>query len=107
MVLMGVTKKLNILFDSGGNLELKLDEKVTAGSKAIVDQKSGKIIFVLSTNQLEYLCAFLLRAYRDNTAEVNHIHIEGEKSGEAFDLTLFFSDFVDPLTPEEAFKLMK
>jgi hypothetical protein len=39
-------------------------------------------------------------------AEVDHIHLEGEKDGCSFDLTFFFDASRPPMTPEEAAKLM-
>jgi hypothetical protein len=107
MITMGLINKLIIIFDEGINkLELRFDKKMAPGDKAPVFEKSGGFVFTLSANHLDYICAFLLRAYRDQMAEVNHIHIEGEKDGDAFDLTLLFENYVEPMTPKEASKLL-
>jgi hypothetical protein len=62
--------------------------------------------FELGTTQGEYLQAVLLRAYRDEMAEVNHIHLEGNEGDRAMDLTLLFHVYRMPMSAEEAMKLM-
>jgi hypothetical protein len=60
----------------------------------------------IGRNQAGYLQAVLLRAYRDQMAEVNHVHIEGQRSGTPFDLTVMFEVAREPMTPEDAKKLL-
>jgi hypothetical protein len=60
----------------------------------------------LSQNQMEYLQMVLLRAYRDEMAEVNHVHLEGECAGREMAFTVLFETFRPPLSPAEAEKLM-
>jgi hypothetical protein len=66
----------------------------------------GTLTFRMGRNQVEYLRAVLLRAYRDQMAEVSHVHIEGELGRTAFDLTVMFASYATPMNPEEAAKLM-
>lgn len=106
MLSMGVVKKIKLLFDAGNKLEIGFGATISPSGKAIVLRKKNWVAFELSPNQLEYLCAFLLRAYRDQVAEVNHIHIEGKEGDGEYDLTLIFDDYAPPLTPDEASKLM-
>jgi len=106
MLMMGLIKQLNVLFDSGNSLHFSLDENLVAGDRAAVKQKDKRLSITLSANQLEYICASLFRVYRDQIAEVNHLHIEGIKNSEGYDLTLMFESVSEPLTPEEAAKLM-
>lgn len=106
MLMMGLINKLVIVFDSGTNLHILLSANLIPGEKAVINKKDDCLIVKVSVNQLEYLCAFLLRTYRDQYSEVNHIHIEGVKNGKNYDLTLFFENVAPALTPEEVSKLM-
>jgi hypothetical protein len=69
---------------------------------AVLRLSADRMMFSLSRNQAEYLEATLLRAYRDEMAEVNHIHLEGELDGSSYDLTLLFDVSRPPMSPEEA-----
>jgi hypothetical protein len=62
----------------------------------------GAVNVALGKNQAEYLQATLLRAYCDEVAEVNHWHIEGDRDGTSFDLTIMFHAFREPMSAEEA-----
>jgi hypothetical protein len=54
------------------------DESEEMAKRTVVTRINEKRIrFELSRTQAGYLQATLLRAYRDDMAEVNHIHIEG------------------------------
>ncbi len=106
MIMMGLLDKLMIIFNNGDSVEISLGEKLSQTDKATVSQKQGRVFFVLSANHLEYLCTFLLRVYRDEIAEVNHLHIEGKKGDEPYDLTLLFNQSSAAMTPEEASRLM-
>ena len=61
---------------------------------------NGDFEFILPRNQAEYLQAKLLRAYRDEMAEVNHVHAEGFLDGKPFDLTMMFDVYRPPMTAE-------
>jgi hypothetical protein len=76
-------------------------------SKAsVVRELGGSVCFAIGRNQAKYLQAVLLRAYRDQIAEVNHVHIDGESDGKPFDLTVIFELSLEPMTPENAKKLL-
>lgn len=77
-------------------------------SKAVVTRHAdGMTAFSLGRNQAKYFQATLLRAYRDQMAEVNHIHIEGaDEDGSVLDLTVMFAVYREPVSPEEAQKLL-
>jgi len=72
----------------------------------MIAKNNSGLSILLSVNQLEYLCASLLKAYRDQVAETSHIHIEGVCDQKDYDLTIMFENFREPLTPEQASKLM-
>jgi hypothetical protein len=57
------------------------------------------------TPTLGHLLATLLRAYRDQVAEVSHVHIEGLLDGAPYDLTVMFDVCKESMSPEEAKKL--
>ena len=106
MVMLGLIDRLVILFEGNIKLEVRLEKILSPGDKAVVKDTSEGIAINFSRTHLEYLCAFLLRTYRDQMAEVNHLHIEGEKEAVAFDLTFLFEIYAESLSPEEASKLM-
>jgi len=60
----------------------------------------------LPRNQGEFLQAVLLRAYRDEMAEVNHIHLEGFMNGEPMDLTFLFRVYREPMSQKDAVKAL-
>jgi hypothetical protein len=64
--------------------------RTTAPSTVVTRSKPDKLTFQLSRTEAEAIQATLLRAYRDEMAEVNHIHIGGLFEGVTYDLTLFF-----------------
>lgn len=76
-------------------------------SKASVQRRAdGCVEFVVGQNQLEYMRAVLLRAYRDDAAETGHIHVEGECKGQPHDLTLMFTRHLEPMSAEDAKRMM-
>lgn len=106
LLLAGLAESLRIQPNRGPVISLKLlvDDFI---SKAVVSQAAdGSIVFALGKNQAEYLQVVLLRAYRDQMAEVNHVHIEGELLGVSFDLTVIFDTFRESMSAEEAEKLL-
>jgi hypothetical protein len=68
---------------------------------------SGDYHFELASNQVGTLQMFLLRAYREGMADVNHIHLEGIIAGREMDLTLLFQVYKPPMPPDEAEKLIR
>ena len=90
--------RLALTLLSAGTTAPKRSRLVRRGSKAIdVD---------VPRNQMEFLQAVLLRAYRDESAEVNHVHLEGELGGRQFDLTWLFDTARPPMSADEASRLM-
>lgn len=106
ILLCGLAKRLRLqpISSPAISLEILADDFAT---KAVVTQAAdGSVTFSLGLNQAEYFQAVLLRAYRDQVAEVNHIHIEGERVNLSFDLTILFRAFREPMSAEEAEKLL-
>lgn len=108
LLLMKLTDSISISFPGGHAVLLSLQdetEEIAKRTKAArVTEK--RIKFELSRTQAGYLQATLLRAYRDEMAEVNHIHIEGTLRDAPFDLTIFFRTSRPPMSPEEIEKLV-
>lgn len=109
LLLEGYIDSLRIRCSRGPSILLTMidDDRV---SKARISRNSDESLhFVLGRNQAEYLHAFLLRAYRDQYAAVDHLHIEGHFEGhsnaDSFDLTVMFDVFRPPLPPDEGLRL--
>ena len=102
LIMVGMSESLCIR--SPGNFVLQVAiSKEAQTSKAIVSSESDKsIAILLGKNQMEYVQSVLLRAYRDNCAPVNHIHIEGTFQDARFDLTFLFEKYQKPMTAEQA-----
>lgn len=107
LLLLGLAESLRLAPKSGPTIFLRLlgDKRASKAGAAL--GSDGSVRFALGRNQAEYLQAVLLRAYRDQMAEVNHVHIEGERDGHSFDLTVMFESFRAPMSAEEAEKLLK
>lgn len=103
--LEGLTDSVQLAARSGQGVVLTLGDGQNI-SKARVERTGKRILFELGRNQLEYVQAFLLRAYREEAAEVNHLHVEGVDADASFDLTLMFEVFQEPMSSEEARRLM-
>ena len=106
LLLEGLAKTLRIGPGKGPTLQLMVIESHPA-AKAVVTCESVEFVsFAVNRNQAEYLQAVLLRAYRDQMAEVNHVHIEGTCNGSPFDLTVMFEAFREPMSAEDASRLL-
>ena len=109
-----MTLLLNALTDSVRMIGGKGSSKVvlTLGKeqktvKASIRLEKQNVVHVsVGKNQAEYLQSFLLRAHRDDQAEVDHLHIEGLTEDKPFDLTLMFVQHRAPMSAAEAAKLM-
>lgn len=106
MLLMKQVYRLTFMFEDDIRVDMRLQDDLPHASKMIVNKKGNGLFFDFSVNHLEYLLAFLLRAYRDGVAEVDHIHLEGDYGPQSYDLTFIFDSYSPSLTPEEAAKLM-
>jgi hypothetical protein len=84
---------------------MKDEERVSKAEFATL--ADGGLLFLLGKNQVGYLQNTLLHAYRDDAAEVNHVHVQGERAGQTLDLTVMFDIFATPLSPEEAEQLLR
>lgn len=84
----------------GARIELALNEAHKWGEAKRVSDRHVRYAF--GRNQIEYLHATLLRAYRDEKAPVNHVHIEAHSEGAGFDLTVLFKVYASPMSPNEA-----
>jgi hypothetical protein len=106
LLLAGLTDSLRLRAHSGASVVLSLRNEAAATKADVRRDKADALSFDLGRNQAEYLHVVLLRAHRDGSAEVNHIHIEGADGNDPFDLTVMFELCREPMTAEEAMKLM-
>lgn len=107
LLLQGLSKSLRIQAKAGKIVVLTLIDNDRV-SKAVVGREHDDArSFAIGRNQAEYLQSFCLRAYRDQMAEVNHVHIEGRCENIPFDLTIMFEVYRESMTPEEVEKLMR
>lgn len=97
-----LVESLHLRSRAGPSLTLSLINDDRLPKAIVTHQPDGARSFAVGINQTEYLQAVLLRAFRDGAAEVNHIHIEGQRDGEPFDLTLMFELYKEPMSEGEA-----
>lgn len=90
LLLTGLVETLRIRPVRGPKLQLTLIDAERVSKANVALDPMGATCFAIGRNQAQYLQAVLLRAYRDQIAEVNHIHIEGQNGGRLFDLTAMF-----------------
>ena len=104
LLLCAMTSSLTLRSPSGQRVEL------TSGSNdvraTVYKLAATHVRFELGRNQAEWLQAVVLRAYRDQMAEVGHIHLEGQAEGKAIDLTLLFQIYKPPMSAQEASRAM-
>jgi len=106
LLLSGLVQSLRIQPTKGPQLLVTLTDSDRISKATVTREAPDSVRFNIGRNQAAYLQATLLRAYRDEMAEVNHVHIEGQCNGTPFDLTVMFELAREPMTPEEAQKLM-
>ncbi len=108
LLLMKLTESISISSPEGHAIYLSLQDEPEELAKRtkVASVAEKRLNFALSRTQAGYLQATLLRAYRDEMAEVNHIHIEGTLRGAPFDLTIFFQTSRPPMSPEEIERLV-
>lgn len=106
LLIAGLVQSVRIRPSRGAPLLLTLADNDRAAKAVVAREPDDTVSFAIGRNQAEYLHAVLLRAYRDQMAEVNHLHIEGQRSGSPFDLTVMFEVAREPMTPEDAKKLL-
>ncbi len=106
LLLAGLADSLRLQSDSGPVIELALSDDSRATKAFVRMAPDGRVCFALARNQAEYLHVVLLRAFRDQVAEVDHVHLEGERQSVPFDLTLMFEVFRSPMSAEDAARLM-
>lgn len=102
LLLEGLAKIIEIRPDGKFWIRISLSADPQAYRLVALKSGNGDVEFVLPRNQAENLQAVLLRAYRDEMAEVNHVHAEGHMDGKPFDLTMMFDVYQPPMTAEEA-----
>jgi hypothetical protein len=106
LLLSGLVQSLRIQPDKGPQLLITVTDNDRVAKANVTLESNDTVSFQIGRNQAEYLQAVLLRSYRDEMAEVNHVHIEGWCLGASFDLTVMFEAAREPMTPEEAQKLL-
>lgn len=107
LLLANLSTSLRLQPSAGPAIHLKHVAGDQISKATVAATANGAVIFALGTNQLGYLQAVLLRAYRDQVAEVNHVHIEGDREGAPFDLTIMFGVARSPMSAEEAELLLR
>jgi hypothetical protein len=106
LLLSGLVQSLRIQPSKGPQLLVTLTDGERVSKANMTPEPPDTVRLKIGRNQAAYLQAALLRAYRDQMAEVDHVHIEGQCNGTPFDLTVMFEFARVPMTPEEAQKLM-
>jgi hypothetical protein len=106
LVLEGLADSLRLSSRAGPSVVVSENSGDRVAKAEVARAADGSLTFRMGRNQVEYLRAVILRAYRDQMAEVSHVHIEGELGQAAFDLTVMFATYAAPMSPEEAAKLM-
>ena len=106
LLLEGLADSVRLGAASGASVVLTIGGGETVAKAKVKREAEAAVCFELGTNQAEHLKALLMRTYRDGVAEVDHVHIEGAVGDEPFDLTLMFELFREPMSAEEAVKLM-
>ena len=98
--------KLVMNFNNSKRVAISIDNSLQPGEKAIIAISPEIVSINCAKNHIEYLQQFLLRAYRDMAAAVNHIHIEGLNGHDNIDLTFLFETYMEPMTSDEARRLL-
>jgi hypothetical protein len=106
LLLAGMVQSLRIRPSKGPQLIVTLIDSDRISKAVVTREPDNTVSFAIGRNQAEYLHAVLLRAYRDQMAEVNHVHIEGQSDAAPFDLTVMFEVAREPMTSEDAKKLL-
>lgn len=106
LLLAGLTRSLRMRAQSGMSIVIVIGSGIAVSKATVRRDKADTLSFEVGRNQAEYLHAVFLRAHRDGAAEVNHVHIEGTLNGVPFDLTVLFDTYREPMTQEEAMKLL-
>jgi hypothetical protein len=105
LLIEGLSEMVVILTPAGYRISLSIQKKEEKGlfeARTRVTQVDPmRMSFEIARTQAMYMQATLLRAYRDEMAAVNHVHIEGFLRESPFDLTLLFATSRPPMTPEE------
>lgn len=104
----GLSESLTVRASGGRCIVLSLREEShpLEHRTAVLRMSPDRMMFSLSRNHAEYLEITLLRAYRDEMAAVNHIHLEGELAGSPYDLTILFDASRPPMSSGETAKLI-
>lgn len=101
-----LVSSFNILFKNH-RVKILLSEDLENKWLEVIKKDASITEVAIPMNQVEYLQFTLLRALRDSIAEMEHIHLEGSRNSEQFNITLFFENYSQPFDPEEAAKLMR
>ena len=102
LLLGGFCSQTDVTLEDGSVLSLVIDQRPQADRTQVARLRESLFRCELSRTQAGYVHSTLLRAFRDEMAEVSHIHVEGTLGQEAFDLTLAFDTYRPPMTAKEA-----
>ncbi len=99
---------LSIATNDGKKVLIKRGSVDADRTKNICKQTREQTIeIILPPNQCEYILASMLQAYRDDAADVNHIHLEGFLGKKPYDFNMFFEKAKDALSSDEIEKMIK
>jgi hypothetical protein len=106
LLVLGLISKLRLRSRRNQRVDLTRASEARDMRAIVRVLAADHVTFELPENQLEYLQMVFMRAYRDDMAEVNHVHLEGVCEDRQVDLTFLFETFKPPLSPDEAKRLM-
>lgn len=107
LLLGGFVEQTEVRLEDGSSILFQIISDSTAGRAIMARRGESAFSCELSRTQAGYVHATLLRAYRDEMAEVNHIHVEGFLGDASFDLTLMFDTYRSPMSAKEAEEMIR
>lgn len=102
LLLEGLVETTTFRFGDGVCLTLAISTDHNAARALFAQAGEGHLRCVVARCQAAYVHATLLRAYRDQAAEVDHVHMEGRLGDAPFDITLMFDVHRPPMTSDDA-----
>lgn len=107
LLLGGFVEQTEVRLENGFSILFRISSDSKADRTMMARKGENAFSCELSRTQAGYVQATLLRAYRDEMAEVNHIHVEGFLSDASFDLTLMFDTYRPPMSAKGAEEMIR
>ena len=102
LLLGGFVEQTEVRLEDGSSVVFAISADSSADRTVMARKGEHAFSCELSRTQAGSFHATLLRAYRDEMAEVNHIHLDGFLGDAPFDLTLMFDTYRPPMSAKEA-----